>query len=164
MSVRVAEGDEPATESEAMRIGEAAEECGVSTRTLRYWHEIGLVAPSGPQRHERLYLPADVSRAKRIKELQDLLGFSLSEVRAVLETDDVLDELRTAYRSRARPELQLRLIDDAIEANARLLARLDDTLARVEAFRDERAQKAKRMRVRAKELQDEINRSATARP
>jgi len=150
--------------SEAMRIGEAAEQCGVSTRTLRYWQEIGLLAPSGHhQGYQRLYLPADLSRAKRIKELQELLGFSLSEIRAVLDTDDVLDELRTAYHASARPELQLRLIDDAITSNTRLLAQLDDILARVQAFRDERAQKARRMRARAKELQDEVERAAARR-
>ncbi|HXY45501.1 MAG TPA: hypothetical protein VEH29_15035, partial [Acidimicrobiales bacterium] len=68
-----------------------------------------------------------------------------------------------AYHASARPELQLRLIDDAITANTRLLAQLDDILARVQAFRDERAQKAKRMRARAKELQDEVERAAARR-
>jgi len=147
-----------------MRIGEAAEVCGVSTRTLRYWQEIGLLSPHGHhQGTQRLYLPADVARAKRIKELQALLGFSLSEIRAVLETDDVLDEIRTAYHASARPERQLRLIEDAIEANAKLLAHLDDTLARAQAFRDERAEKDKRMRARARELSREVDRAGSAR-
>ncbi len=158
VSARVAESGETQTVPAAMRIGEAAQDCGVSTRTLRYWQEIGLLEPSGHhQGGQRLYLPADVARAKRIKELQELLGFSLSEIKAVLETDDVLDELRTAYHTGARPELQLRLIDDAIKANATLLAHLDDTLAQVQAFRDERSQKAERMRARARELLDEAD-------
>jgi DNA-binding transcriptional MerR regulator len=153
--------EEPATEAaEAQRIGEAARACGVTTRTLRYWQEIGLLTPSGQrQGGERLYSEADVARAARIKELQELLGFSLSEIRVVLDTDDVLDRLRSAYRSSARPEVQLRLLSDAVEANDRLLARLDDTLARVQAFRQERAGKAKRLRARARELRAELARA-----
>lgn len=143
-----------------LRIGEAAKACGTTTRTLRYWHEIGLLTPSGV-RHggERLYSPGDVERAGRIKELQDLLGFSLSEIRVVMETEDVLDRLRKAYRADARPELQHRLLTDAIEANDRLLARLDTTLERIRSFRDERARKARRMRTRARELEAEITRT-----
>lgn len=141
----------------ALRIGEAAQLCGVTTRTLRYWQEVGLLAPGGQEEgRERLYLPSDLARATRIKELQDLLGFSLSEIRAVLYADDVLDELRTAYHSSARPEVQLQLVEQAIDANAKLLERLDDTLERVRAFREERAQKGRRMKARARELRGDI--------
>lgn len=144
--------------AETHRISGAARLCGVTTRTLRYWQEIGLLTPSGQrQGQERLYLPADVQRIMRIKELQELLGFSLSEIRAVLETDDLLDEIRSAYRATGSPALQLQLVHDAIEANARLLARLDDTLQRVKAFRDERASKAKRMKARARELKGQMD-------
>lgn len=142
----------------AVRIGEAAQLCGVTARTLRYWQEVGLLAPSGQEdARERLYLPDDLARATRIKELQDLLGFSLSEIRAVLHADDVLDELRSAYRSSARPEIQLQLVEQAMDANATLLKRLDDTLERVREFREERAQKGKRMKARARELQDGLS-------
>jgi DNA-binding transcriptional MerR regulator len=140
-----------------LRIGEAAKLCGVTTRTLRYWEEIGLLAPS-EQRHgtERVYSGPEVERAQRIRELQELLGFSLAEIRVVLDTEDVLDELRSAYKANARPELQRRLLANAMKANDKLVARLDDTLARVKAFRDERVAKARRMRARAAELDDEI--------
>jgi len=141
----------------ALRIGEAANACGITTRTLRYWDEIGLLVPTEKREgRERLYSSAEVERAVRIRELQDLLGFSLSEIRVVLDTDDILDELRSAYRKSARPELLHRLLSDAVEANDKLLTRLDDTLDRIKAFRDERAQKARRLRARARELEAEI--------
>jgi DNA-binding transcriptional MerR regulator len=138
-----------------LRIGEAAKLCGVTTRTLRYWEEIGLLAPSAP-RHgtERVYSGPEVERAQRIRELQELLGFSLAEIRVVLDTEDVLDELRSAYKANARPELQRRLLANAMKANDKLVARLDDTLARVKAFRDEGVAKARRMRARAAELDE----------
>lgn len=144
-----------------LRIREVASLCGITTRTLRYWEETGLLAPSEP-RHgaERVYAGAQVERAQRIRELQTLMGFSLAEIRVVLETEDVLDELRTAYKANARPELQRRLLAHAMEANDTLVARLDNTLARVHAFRDERVAKARRMRERAAELDTEIAHAA----
>jgi DNA-binding transcriptional MerR regulator len=148
----------PADDSErTVRIGKVARLCGVTTRTLRYWEEIGLVAPSG-QRHgsERVYSGSEVERAQRIRELQVLLGFSLAEIRVVLETEDVLDKLRSAYKATARAEIQRQLLVEAIDANDTLVARLDDTLARVKNFRDERVATAKRMRARAAELDAEI--------
>jgi DNA-binding transcriptional MerR regulator len=140
-----------------LRIGEVARLCGVTTRTLRYWEEIGLVAPS-EQRHgsERVYASSEVERARRIRELQALMGFSLAEIGVVLETEDTVDKLRDAYKVKARPELRRQLLTNAIDANDALVARLDDTLARVKDFRDERVAKATRLRARAAELDEEI--------
>jgi DNA-binding transcriptional MerR regulator len=139
-----------------LRIGEAAKLCGVTTRTLRYWEELGLLVPSGQRLGtERVYSGAEVERAQRIRELQELVGFSLAEIRVVLETEDVLDKLRSAYKTNARADLQRRLLASAIDANDRLVARLDDTLDRVKAFRDERVAKAGRLQARAAELDKE---------
>jgi DNA-binding transcriptional MerR regulator len=132
------------------RIGEVAKLTGLTTRTLRYWEEQGLIRPSGYRgRGERLYSSTDMARVTRIKDLQELLGFSLAEVRVVLDTEDVetLDRLRSEFRwGDASPDDRRQLLDDAIEANDKLLARLDVTLARIGAFRDERAAKAVRLR------------------
>ncbi len=139
------------------RIGEVAKLCGVTTRTLRYWEEIGLLAPSEPRLgSERVYARSEVERAQRIRELQALMGFSLAEIGAVLETEDVLDKLRSAYKASARPELQRHLLANAMEANDKLVARLDDTLDRIRTFRDERVAKAGRLRARAAELDREL--------
>ena len=131
---------------EVLRIGELAQRTGVTTRTLRYWEELGLIHPSGHRGGgERLYLPTDMARVIRIKDLQELLGFSLAEVRVVLETEDIdaLDRARSELRwGAATPERRRQLLDEAVAANERLLVRLDDTLARIQAFRDERAVKA----------------------
>ena len=86
---------------DVLPIGELAQRTGVTTRTLRYWEELGLIRPSGHRGGgERLYLPADMARVTRIRDLQELLGFSLAEVRVVLETPDAdaLDRVRSEYR------------------------------------------------------------------
>jgi len=147
-----------------LRIGEVAKLCGVTTRTLRYWEEIGLLAPSS-QRYgsERVYSGSQAERAKRIRELQELVGFSLAEIRVVLETEDVLDKLRSAYKANARAALQRRLLANAIEANDKLVARLDDIILGVTTFRDERVAKAERLRARAAELDGEMAPSSRKR-
>jgi DNA-binding transcriptional MerR regulator len=86
-----------------------------------------------------------MARVTRIRDLQELLGFSLAELRMVLETEDVdtLDLARSEFRwGDVSPERRRQLLGDAVAANQRLLLRLDDTLSRIHAFRDERAEKA----------------------
>ena len=92
-----------------------------------------------------------MARVTRIRDLQELLGFSLAEVRVVLDTEDVdvLDRVKSEFQSGdPSPERRRELLDEAIAANDQLLARLDDTLSRIGAFRDERAAKAVRLRAR----------------
>jgi len=137
-----------------LRIGEVAKRTDVTTRTLRYWEALGIFSPSSHRESgERLYTESDVELVTRIRELQVLLGFSLSEVRAVLETDAVLDRVRAEYRAAdTRVDRRRKLLQEAIGANDRLLTRLDDTLTRVHEFRDDRAAKAKRLRAALRNL------------
>lgn len=151
---------DPLTErgSVVLRIGEVAKRTGLTTRTLRYWEELGLIRPSAYRgKGERLYSPTDMARVTRIRDLQELLGFSLAEVRVVLDTEDidVLDRVRSEYRSGGvSPRRRRQLLDDAIEANDKLLARLETTLSRIGAFRDERAAKALQLREARRELDE----------
>jgi DNA-binding transcriptional MerR regulator len=138
------------------RIGEVAKLTGVTTRTLRYWEELGLLQPaSRTDGGERLYGTADVRRVTRIRDWQELLGFSLDEVKAVLSTGDVdvLDrvhfELRDGEVSLSR---RRELLDEAIAANDQLVGRLDDTLARISALREERAAITIRLRASRDQL------------
>ncbi len=143
--MRAPAGDTHTTPT-VLRIGEVAKLTGLTTRTLRYWEEQGLLSPSGYRGGgERLYSQTDMARVTRIKDLQELLGFTLAEVRVVMDTEDIeaLDRVRSEYRwGDASPEVRRELIDEAIEANEKLLDRLDNTLARIGRFRDERAAKA----------------------
>ncbi|MGD0312634.1 MAG: MerR family transcriptional regulator [Acidimicrobiales bacterium] len=142
-----------------LRIGEVAKLTGLTTRTLRYWEEQGLISPSAYRgRGERLYSPTDMARVTRIKDLQELLGFSLAEVRVVLDTEDIdaLDRVRSEYRwGDSPPEHRKELLDDAIDANDKLLDRLDTTLARIGRFRDERAAKSVRLKEVRRQLDED---------
>lgn len=138
------------------RIGEVAKLTGVTTRTLRYWEELELLRPSSYRASgERLYAPADVARVTRIRNLQELLGFSLAEVRTVLDAGDVdvLDRVRSELKSEnLSPSRHRELLDEGIAANNQLLERLDETLARIQAFRDERVASGVRLRDARREL------------
>jgi DNA-binding transcriptional MerR regulator len=146
------------------RIGEVAKLTSVTTRALRYWEELGLLQPATRTGGgERLYAASDVRRVTRIRDLQELLGFSLDEVKAVLSTGDVdvLDrvhsELKDAEVSSSRRRA---LLDEAIIANDQLVGRLDDTLSRIGALRDERVSAS----VRLREARDALDRDARDEP
>lgn len=100
-----------------MTIGELAKRVGVSNRTLRYYDEIGLLAPS---RHSpagyRLYGAGDVARLQQIRSLRQL-GFSLEEIRACLTRPD--------YSPLRVVELHLAEIRRQQEALGRLAFQLD---------------------------------------
>jgi DNA-binding transcriptional MerR regulator len=138
------------------RIGEVAKLTGVTPRTLRYWQELQLLQPSSYRASgERLYSPTDVARVTRIRSLQELLGFSLSEVRAVLNAGDVdvLDRVRSELNTEnLSPSRHLGLLDEGIAANDQLLERLEETLARIQAFRDERVASGVRLREARRKL------------
>jgi DNA-binding transcriptional MerR regulator len=144
------------SESAVFRIGEVAKLTGLTTRTLRYWEGLGLIFPSSYGANgERLYSAANMTRAARIRDLQELLGFSLAEVRVVLDTEevDVLDRVRSEWRSGdPSRQRQRELVEEAIAANDLLLRRIDDTLSRIEAFRQERVASARKLQARRREL------------
>jgi DNA-binding transcriptional MerR regulator len=148
----------------SFRIGEVAKLTGLTTRTLRYWEELGLIRPSAYRgRGERLYSQTDMARVTRIRELQELLGFSLAEVRVVLDVEDVdvLDRVRSEYRWGGAGAARRRaLLEEAIEANDKLLTQLDSTLTRIGAFRDERVQKAASLRAKRDALAAEMEEMA----
>ena len=152
--------DQTRTEPGAVvfRIGEVAKLTGLTTRTLRYWEELELLQPSSYRTSgERLYSPADVARVTRIRNLQELLGFSLAEVRTVLGTEDVgvLDRVGSELKAGdLSPERHRQLLDEGLVANDQLLARLDETLGRIQAFRDERAATGLKLRQRREDLDE----------
>jgi DNA-binding transcriptional MerR regulator len=92
----------PTPPERLIAIGAAAAACGVSERALRYYQELGLLTPSARTPGGlRRYSQADLDRVGRIRELQNLLGLNLDEVKEVLGNEDRLAQLRAEYRSEA---------------------------------------------------------------
>jgi DNA-binding transcriptional MerR regulator len=71
------------------RVGELAEQTGLTIRTLHYYDEIGLLSPSHrSDAGYRLYTAGDVVRLQQIRSLRHL-GFSLEEIRGCLDRPGV---------------------------------------------------------------------------
>ena len=72
------------------QIGEVVEAVGLSLRTIRHYDEVGLVPPSGRSRGGfRLYTDDDIERLRLIKHMKPL-GFTLEEMRDLLQVRDRL--------------------------------------------------------------------------
>jgi DNA-binding transcriptional MerR regulator len=112
------------------RIGEVAERTGVTTRTIRYYEELGLLGGSDRQKgRHRLYCESDVARLQELIRLRDLLGVSLDELKCLLVAEE------------ANPQEALR----SIEAQLELVCARHDELKRLE---DELAVKRRTIRSR----------------
>lgn len=71
-----------------MRIGELAAAVGVSTRTVRYYHQVGLLPePGRTTSGYRVYSLRDLVRLSHARRLVEL-GLGLEEVRDVLAGDE----------------------------------------------------------------------------
>lgn len=136
-------GTDPADDP-GLRIGDVAARANVSTRTLRYYEELGLLTPSGrTSGGERRYQPQDVARLEHIIELKNVLGMNLEEIRELLSSRARLDELRVAYRAHkdvpevAAKEKRRAILEEAFALQSSLVDRMDAKLARLTAFRAE---------------------------
>ncbi len=131
----------------ALRIGEVATRAGVSCRTLRYYEELRLLAPSGHSAGgARRYTEDDLGRLLRIRELQEVMGFDLEEIGAILGAEDRLAELRTEWRGGARPERQDEILAEAVKINDRLRGQVREKRAKLDEVMVELEAKARRYR------------------
>jgi MerR family transcriptional regulator, repressor of the yfmOP operon len=133
-----------------MRIGEVAAAVGTTSRTIRYYEEIGLLGGTGERASgkHRTYNEADVERLRDALRLKELLGVSLDELRELLEAQDARAALRdewhhgapSAARRRAILLESARHIDRQLELVARRRAEIQELeselLARRERVRD----------------------------
>lgn len=131
-----------------MRIGELAAVVGVSTRTVRYYHQVGLLPePDRSAAGYRVYGMRDLvllSHARRLVEL----GLGLDEVRQVLANEEgrdlgeivasmdaalALQQERLATQRRRLAELQERVRDGHLALGDLPDPRLVEFFTRVEA-------------------------------
>lgn len=118
-----------------LRIGEAAALAGVSTRTLRYYQELGLLTPSGTTAGgARRYSDADVARLQRIRHLRDLVGFNLTEIGVVVTAEDRLAEIRREWWAGLPPARRRELLNEALAINADLQRAVRTKMAGLEEF------------------------------
>lgn len=115
-----------------MQIGEVAARTGLSLRTIRHYEETGLVAPSArSQGGFRLYTEADVARLTVVRRMKPL-GFTLDQMRDLLDATDRLDAAGTLPASER--EALLERIRGYERDAAEQVEKLRTQLARAEEF------------------------------
>jgi len=115
-----------------MQIGEVAERTELSLRTIRHYEETGLVTPSArSQGGFRLYTEADIARLMVIRRMKPL-GFTLDQMRDLLEATDRLDA--ADLTSGPERDALLDRVSAYEQAAAKKIQDLHIQLARAEEF------------------------------
>jgi DNA-binding transcriptional MerR regulator len=157
---------EAAPTTRFLQIGEAAERAALTQRTLRYYEEKGLLSP--PTRMDggfRLYSAEDMERIDRIRQLKELLGFSLAEIKEMLEAEDVRMQIKAEWRKDADADEKMEKWRTAREVTIQQIALLDQKVSKMESLREalaERVRKYDEHLVRYSEAQAEAPGEAPA--
>src|SRR5690242_325861 len=118
-----------------LRIQEVAAETGLTPRTIRYYEEVGLLAPAARSEGAyRLYDGEDLDRLRFIRGLRDDAGFSLAEIGQLLEDEDARARNRDRYRSSRDPAERRQILTDAVARVDRQVASLRQKVERLEAM------------------------------
>lgn len=90
-----------------LSIGEFSNICKVSTKTLRYYAEIGLILPDeiNPENGYRYYSVEQLETMLFINRLKSY-NFSLEEIKAVLEADELQEEKLCQELTRKKKEME----------------------------------------------------------
>jgi len=158
-----ASNDAPTAPDAADRftIRDLVKECGVTSRTLRFYEEKGLLNPRR-RGQDRLYSRRDRARLKYVL-MGKRVGFSLDEVREMLDLYDIGDgqmtqlaAALTKFRDRiARLEQQKAEIEQVIDELRRASESVEAMLAGGEAGNKPRV----RMKAARRDVQEGMGRS-----
>jgi DNA-binding transcriptional MerR regulator len=123
------------TEPDLLRIQEVSAETGLTTRTIRYYEELGLLKPAARSEGSyRLFDPDDLERLRFIKGLRDDAGFSLAEIGQLLEDDLARVRNRSRFRSTTDTTERRAILEDAMVRVDRQVATLQTKIDRLEAM------------------------------
>lgn len=95
-----------------LSIGEFSNICKVSTKTLRYYAEIGLILPDeiNPENGYRYYSVEQLETMLFINRLKSY-HFSLEEIKAVLEADELQEEKLCQELTRKKKEMERQITE-----------------------------------------------------
>jgi DNA-binding transcriptional MerR regulator len=126
---------EPGTEPRLLRIQEVAAETGLTPRTIRYYEELGLLAPAARSEGAyRLYDAEDLERLRFIRGLRDDAGFSLAEIGQLLEDEAARARNRATFRASTDIAERREILQDALARVDRQVGSLRRKIERLEAM------------------------------
>jgi DNA-binding transcriptional MerR regulator len=145
----------PTPDAEAeplLRIQEVADEVGLTTRSIRYYEEIGLMKPARSEGSYRLYDAEDVARLQFIKGLRDDAGFSLAEIGQLLEDETARARIGERFRESHDPTERRELLIEGIERIDRQVSTLHAKIDRLQGMIDTAAERRQHLRDHLAEL------------
>src|SRR5207244_4200867 len=107
-------------------INQVARDLGVSSRTLRYYEEKGLVRAQPRTSGSRRYDDDEIARVVRIRDLQSVMGFNLEEIAEILSAEDRLAVLRAEWTAGQPDDRRSEIVEEAIAINQRLQHQVRD--------------------------------------
>ena len=131
------------------RIGEVAERLGVTTRTIRYYEELGLLGPDAGRARAptALYSEADVARLQELIRLRDLLGLIARGARRARRRRRRRAPRCAAGGPRAQSDAErLRIVEEAIRSCERQLELVRARQERLAEFAGELVAKLESLR------------------
>ena len=137
------------------RIGDVADRVGVTTRTIRYYEELGLLGTASARTKgaHRLYTEADIARLEELIRFRDLLGLTLEELVALAEAEEARAALRNQWAESATDSERARIVEAAIPLVERQLELVRSRQERLSEFGDELSEKLRSLRKRQAELE-----------
>ena len=141
-----------------LRIQQVAADVGLTTRSIRYYEELGLLKPAARSEGSyRLYDDDDLERLRFIKGLRDDAGFSLAEISRMLEDEAARTRNRDRFRTTTDTAERQAIVDDA-------LARVDRQIASLQAKSERLDEMIEDARRRREHLLEHVDELQTGRP
>ncbi len=149
---------QPTTYRPAFTIEQVAAQTGLTKRTLRYYEEVGLLPPTGrTEGNYRRYNQEDIQRLERIKNLRDLLGFSLADIREILLAEDERDQIRVAYRQETETAAKISQLERVDEIIRHQLELIEQKIVGLEQMRSSLLEKLETHERKRQDLQQHID-------
>jgi MerR family transcriptional regulator, repressor of the yfmOP operon len=134
-------------------IEQVSARTGLTKRTLRYYEEVGLLPPTGrTEGNYRRYNEEDIQRLERIKKLRDLLGFSLADIRELLNAEDERGLIKVAYEHETEAATKITQLDRADELIRSQLQLIEQKMEGLEQMRSGLLSKLERHKYSRDEL------------
>jgi DNA-binding transcriptional MerR regulator len=140
-------------ETRLLRINEVAAETGLTTRAIRYYEEIGLLAPAARSDGDyRLYDASDLDRLQFIRSLRDDAGFSLAQIGQLLEDDAARERNRERFRQTGDRDERRALLIESRARTAHQIEILETKAARLATMIEEARTRARHLDAHLVEL------------
>ena len=109
------------------KIEEVAIRTGLTKRALRYYEDLELIIPKRTDASYRLYSEEDIENINRIKDLRESLGFSLNDVKVIIELEK---DFKRIFKENLKDDLMINKSISLIKGQITLIEEKELSLAR----------------------------------